>query len=178
MSKKPKENVIEIAMEEPMGEMTEETEIVEEPKPAVKTLEQKECIEIKTDTLFIKIPKDEKTIQETINILNTFITKLSPQEEHRKPIAIEPQEIYEEPVRPQQSIGIRRQPQAETEDEQAFLKSSEIVAVNPQDRFDKCPICNGKVVREKVQQLDDVITQVIRCKNRHCNFQRKYVINL
>jgi hypothetical protein len=176
MSKKTKEKeIVEIAMEEPIEEITEETEIIkEEPKPAVKT---EEFIEIKTETLLIKIPKNEKTIQETINILKTFISK--PVEmAYESPI--EQQQTYETPevqIRPQQPMEIRRQPQIQ-EEEQMPLKSNEIVAVNPQERFIQCPICQGKVIRERVQQLDDAITQVIRCKDKRCGFERKYVINL
>lgn len=178
MSKKNKENIVEIAMEEPMAEITEEAEeITEEPKKAVKTIEQKkqEFIEIKTETLFIKIPKDEKVIQETINILNTFIAK-QPQETE-EPRQQPTEVIYEEPIRPQQSIGIRRQP-IEREEEQTPLKSNEIVAVNPQERFTSCPICNGKLVRDRVQQLDDAITQIVRCKDKRCSFERRYIVNL
>lgn len=158
MPKKQKEIIEMNVGEEP--EMTEYSDI-EEPKKQPK----EEIIEIKTENLFIRIPKREELIQKTINILNTFITKIPKTETAMNYLSEYPQKPTITKI------------EREYNEEEPF-KQQEIIAVNPKDKFEICPVCNGKIIREKVQQLDDAITQVVRCKDKHCGFTRKYIVNL
>jgi hypothetical protein len=42
----------------------------------------------------------------------------------------------------------------------------------------KCPLCSGKMKRSKVIKRNNILSQMIKCKNKNCNFEKEIMIVL
>jgi len=42
----------------------------------------------------------------------------------------------------------------------------------------KCPLCSGKMKRSKVIKRNNILSQMIKCRNKNCNFEKEIMIVL
>lgn len=126
------------------------------PKP-----EEKNDIEIKSKDTYIKIPNSNERIEEVIKVLRAL---------QKEQTTGEPKQQTEQK---QETEKTEEKPQ-----EQEIKQEGETTILNKHEVFTKCPLCNGKIKKKKIQMASDGLRQVVVCKNRRCSWKHEYLIAL
>jgi hypothetical protein len=147
-----KEEKVEEEVEEPVEEIIEEPEEEPEEEPALE--EKKYTQEIEEEPL------------------------LDPFEDPLHNIAL-PEKTHPKP----QERQIQQEKPKKFEQNFKFLEkedlSKDFILLEPFEDFVKvCPVCNTKVKKLKVQRKGVILTQLLKCKNKKCNFQKEFVFEI
>lgn len=168
--------------------MSKKEEIISIDLDEDKKEEPKREIEIKAGDLYIRVKEDVARIEEAIRILEAFVTKL--QERPKKESVEQPTIPVEVPKEEEKGRDILKEAEEEIKKTQDFLdkaekKEEKIVTeatkenetvLNEGQTYERCPKCNGKLKKKKVQQFQDGLVQEIKCKNRKCGWSHIYKI--
>lgn len=160
----------------------------EEVKPIAEPVEEKSSKEIK-DEIFKELRLEEKRYtqeieEEPITLNGEAITPLKedfaplPKSISPEKIDCEPQErqilqekeqiLIETPKIPLEMKGLEKQD-----------LESDVILLQPYENFTKiCPLCKKKVKRKAVKKNGMVLTQMFKCKNKFCGFQKEITITI
>lgn len=148
----------------------------------VEEVEEVETLEIKGDSLLIRIPNNLETITRVKRILEVY-------EEELKRNVLKAPEMVEEsiptlpklptlPELPKLTPEINIQA-PEPPAVLPVLEEQKKVEVRPfGESYTVCPLCSGKLKRKKLKQVGESLNQRVVCKNRRCNFEREYIFSI
>jgi len=153
-----------------------------------KEKERQQEIEIKAGDLYIKIPLDRSRIREAIKILEAFEFKLPEETEIEEDIQATKQfiadtekkqeQIEQKLNMPQPSMPIQTPPTMPQPQQPLEPVREDKTILDKHKIYDKCPMCNGKIKKKRIDVAQDGFRQVIVCKNRKCGWRHEYLIKM
>ena len=118
--------------------------------------EEAETLEIKGESLLIKIPNNLATVTRVRRILEVYEEELGTNETDPQ---INPT-LPELPTLPE------------------MIEEQKKVEVKPYEHYIICPLCAGKLKKKKLRKEGTMLKQRVFCKNKRCQFERIYEFSI
>ena len=186
-----KSEKVEIDFNEP----EQEKKLEPKKKPEIKAESTKETkepdylnfLEIRfSDDCYIKVPRDLSSVRQAVRILQAIEEELDIECFRPSSVmacvgnvedeVIEPKAVLPFPQKHKQLSDFAKP--VGTNPLSPIEEESRVVVTPQEERYDFCPLCDGKLKKKNFKKTKEGLKQLVVCKNRKCNFKREYVFGL